>query len=140
MVPKIIHQTWKDDHIPDKWVDFQQKVITLNPDWEYRLWTDADNEDFVRTEYPEFYDIYMGFSRNIMRADVIRYLIMYRVGGVYLDLDYEMLVPFDFGEHQLILPKNRSKSYGDPEDELGNCIFASVPGHPFWRDVIDDLQ
>lgn len=51
-----------------------------------------------------------------------------------------MLEPFDFGDHQLVLPKNRSISHGDPADQLGNCIFASVPGHPFWKDVIDDLH
>lgn len=140
MIPKIIHQTWKDEDVPRKWVGFQQKVISLNPDWEYRLWTDNDNDAFVREEFPDFYEIFTGFSRNIMRADVIRYLIMYRLGGVYLDLDYEMLYPFDFGNHELVLPQNRSKSYGDPEDKLGNCIFASIPRHPFWKDVIDDLR
>ncbi len=140
MIPHRIHQTWKNEQIPGKWQDFQEKVRTLNPDWEYKLWTDEDNDRFVREEFPDFYDIYTGFSRNIMRADVIRYLIMYRLGGVYLDLDYEMLRPFDFGSHALVLPKNRSVSYGDPEDELGNCIFASEPGHPFWKDVIDDLR
>ena len=140
MIPHLIHQTWKDKDIPKKWLAFQQKVISLNPGWKYQLWTDEDNDVFVREHYPDFYEIFNGFSRNIMRADVIRYLIMYRLGGVYLDLDYEMLQPFDFENHSLVLPKNRSISYGDPEDELGNCIFASEPGHPFWKDVIADLK
>jgi len=140
MIPKIIHQTWKTNEIPKKWLAFEQKVKALNPDWEYRLWTDLDNDDFVKIEYPDFYDIYNGFSRGIMKADVIRYLIMYKIGGVYLDLDYEVLQPFDFGNHKIILPKNRSITYGDKQDELGNCIFASAPGHQFWADVIADLK
>lgn len=140
MIPKIIHQTWKTNEVPAKWKGFVNKVQRLNPDWEYRLWSDDDNERFVREQYPDFYPIFMGFSRGIMRADVIRYLIMNKIGGVYLDLDYEMLEPFDFGDEQLVLPMNRSVSYGDPENEIGNCIFASVPGHPFWIDVINDLR
>lgn len=140
MIPKIIHQTWKTDEIPKKWVPFAHKVKALNPDWEYKLWADSDNDEFVQKEFPDFYETFQGFSRGIMRADVIRYLIMYKIGGVYLDLDYEMLQPFDFGDHSIVLPRNRSTSYGDPQDELGNCIFASEPGHPFWRDVITDLQ
>ena len=112
----------------------------MNPEWEYRLWSDKDNDLFVKTEFPAFYDIFNGFSKNIMRADVIRYLIMYKLGGVYLDLDYEMLQPFDFNGHPVVLPMNRSVSFGDPQDAIGNCIFASVPGHPFWKDVIEDLQ
>lgn len=139
MIPKIIHQTWKRDSIPKQWIPFTEKVKSLNPGWEYMLWTDRDNDDFVRRNYPGFYGIFTGFSRNIMRADVIRYLIMDKIGGVYLDLDYEVLKPFDFQEHRVVLPKNRSMQSGDEKDELGNCIFASVPGHVFWSDVINEL-
>ena len=139
-IPKIIHQTWKTHTIPEKWWPFTEKVKELNPDWEYRLWSDADNDRLVKQEFPAFYDIFTGFSKNIMRADVIRYLIMYKIGGVYLDLDYEMLKPFDFDDHAVVLPMNRSVSFGDPEDAIGNCIFASIPNHQFWKDVIDDLQ
>lgn len=139
-IPKIIHQTWKDANVPQQWKSFQAKVQQLHPDWEYRLWTDEDNDTFVKQHFPDFYTTYTGFSKNIMRADVIRYLIMYKIGGMYLDLDYEMLKPFDLNHHAVVLPKNRSKSYGDEADAIGNCFFASVPKHQFWKDVIDDLQ
>ncbi len=140
MIPNIIHQTWKTNNIPKKWKYFVKKVKELNPEWEYRLWTDEDNDKFVQQKFPDFYDIYKGFSKNIMRADVIRYIIMYKIGGVYLDLDYEVLKPFDFQDKKVVLPYNRSKQYGDKIDNLGNCFFASIPGHPFWLDVINDLQ
>ena len=139
MIPKIIHQTWKTENIPKKWKPFVQKVRELNPDWEYRLWTDLKNEEFVRNEFPDLFPVYQGFNRGIMKADVIRYLIMYKIGGVYLDLDYEVLQAFHFGEEKVILPKNRSINSGDTMDELGNCIFASEPQHIFWKDVINDL-
>ena len=140
MIPKIIHQTWNTDEIPKKWMHFVNRVQELNPDWKYKLWTDDNNDAFVKSEYPDFFDIFKGFSRNIMRADVIRYLIMYKIGGVYLDLDYEVLKPFDFRNHKIVLPLNRSVEYGDEKNELGNCIFASAPGHVFWKDVINDLS
>ena len=140
MIPKIIHQTWKNDKIPGKWRGFVKKVKSLNPDWEYRLWTDSDNEVFVKNEFPEFYNTYARFSKNIMRADVIRYLILYKMGGVYLDLDYEVLTPFDFKQYDIVLPMNRSIDFGDKTNDLGNCIMASIPGHKFWDDVITDLK
>jgi mannosyltransferase OCH1-like enzyme len=140
MIPKLIHQTWKTSKIPNRWVPFTNKVRELNPDWKYMLWTDSDNDDFVKKEFPDFYDIFKNFSRNIMRADVIRYLIMYKIGGVYLDLDYEVLQPFDFGDKQIILPLNRSIESGDSQDELGNCFLASSPGHVFWLDIITELK
>lgn len=139
MIPKIIHQTWKSLKVPYKWRPFVTKVKNLNPEWEYKLWTDQDNDVFVKNEYPDFYPIFKNFPKEIMRADVIRYLIMYKIGGVYLDLDYEVLKPFDF-KNKIILPLNRSTVFGDKKDELGNCFFASVSGHQFWHDVILDLQ
>lgn len=140
MIPKIIHQTWKTSEVPKTWKPFVDKVQSLNSDWEYRLWSDSDNDDFVKEHYPDFYPVFKGFQKNIMRADVIRYLIMDKIGGVYLDLDYEMLSPFDFGDESLVLPKNRSLAFGDNRDALGNCVFASEAGHPFWKDVIKDLS
>lgn len=140
MIPKIIHQTWKNAEVPAEFAPYQNKVRALNPGWQYRLWTDDENLKFVEQEFSDFLEIYLGFPRHIMRVDVIRYLIMYKVGGVYLDLDYEVLKPFDFPDHEVVLPLNRQRSFGDSFDGLGNCIFASVPGHRFWKLVMEDLK
>ena len=56
---------------------------------------------------------------------------MDKIGGLYLDLDYEMIKTFDFKNASIVLPLNRSKKFGDNENSLGNCIFASVANHPF---------
>jgi len=138
-IPRIIHQSWKTAEVPETWRSYQSTVRQLHPDWKYILWTDASSEAYVAQEFPDFFPIYQGFSRNIMRADVFRYLIMDKMGGLYLDLDYEMLRPFDFEEEELVLPMNREIASGDPYDGIGNAIFASVPGHPFWKEVIQEL-
>jgi mannosyltransferase OCH1-like enzyme len=65
---------------------------------------------------------------------------MYKFGGLYLDLDYELLVPFRYAEERLVLPVSRDISMGDKRDLLGNCIFASEAGHVFWQDLISDLE
>lgn len=140
MIPKIIHQTWKNDEIPWEWMPYVEKVKQLNPDWEYKLWTDDMMQKFVEEEFPDFLEAYLGFPKNVMRADAFRYLIMYKIGGVYLDLDYEVLKPFDFDIHNVVLPYNRQQKYGDKFDGIGNCFFASEPKHQFWLDVIQDLK
>ena len=142
MIPKIIHQiwfSWKTNEIPAKHLEYQKKLIDLHPDWEYKLWRDEENYEFVKQNYPDFYPTFMALPKNIMRADIIRYLIMAKVGGLYLDLDYEMLKPFDLLDYELDLPYNRQVRFGDRADAFGNCIFASRPGHPFWTYVIKDL-
>lgn len=51
VVPKILHQTWKNKDIPDKWLAARQSCIDRHPDYEYRLWTDEDAEK-VRSKCP----------------------------------------------------------------------------------------
>jgi mannosyltransferase OCH1-like enzyme len=63
---------------------------------------------------------------------------MYTHGGLYLDTDYEMLKPFDLNQHDVVLPIEITDDQGKPT-RVANSIFASVPGHPFWRMLIDDL-
>ena len=46
-IPKIIHQTWKTNDIPDEWKDFQENIKTIFWDFEYKLWTDEDNRQLI---------------------------------------------------------------------------------------------
>src|SRR5437667_9239899 len=104
MIPKLIHHTYKTrENIPRRWRRYQEKLLALHPDWKYKLWTDEDNFAFVKSEFPDMLDIYLRLPKNIMRVDVIRYLWLYRLGGLYLDMDYEMLRPFEFANEECVL-------------------------------------
>lgn len=35
IIPKIIHQTYRNETIPEVWIDAQQSCIELHPDYEY---------------------------------------------------------------------------------------------------------
>ncbi len=142
MIPKILHQTWKNNELSPFFAELQTRLRSLHPDWEYRLWTDEDNRALVAQSYPDMLSLYDALPKNVMRADVIRYLILDNVGGVYCDLDYEVVRPLDemVQTCDLLLPLSREKRLGHPEDTLGNCVLGSVPNHLFWQDVITDLK
>ncbi|MDB5326720.1 MAG: Mannosyltransferase [Phycisphaerales bacterium] len=140
MIPKLIHQTAKTADIDDRSKKYQALVRKMHPDWTYKLWTDADNDAFVRAEFPDFYPTFAGLPKGIMRADVIRYLLMDKLGGLYLDLDYEVLRPFDRLNFGCVVPLESSGEWGEGNDVLGNAYFAAAPGHPFFRRVLDVIQ
>jgi len=87
MIPKIIHQTWKNNVIPDNWKDAVNSCKEVNNDFKYILWTDQMMEEFVQKYYPEFLHTYKSYKHNIQRCDAFRYLVLYKYGGVYLDMD-----------------------------------------------------
>jgi mannosyltransferase OCH1-like enzyme len=41
MIPKILHQTYKNETIPDSWKGAQQSCIDLHPDYEYIVGTSS---------------------------------------------------------------------------------------------------
>jgi mannosyltransferase OCH1-like enzyme len=138
-IPPIVHQAWKSDRVPSRWRHAVESVRKYHPGWEYRLWTDAAIDAHVRLQHPAFYPVFAGFSRHIMRVDVFRYILMHDFGGLYCDLDYEFLRPFDYRGIELLLSLERDRAFGDEVDLVANYVFASVPGHPFWRNVLGTL-
>jgi mannosyltransferase OCH1-like enzyme len=46
-VPKLIHQTWKDKNVPEKWREAQQSCIDAHPGYTYKLWTDKEGLELI---------------------------------------------------------------------------------------------
>ncbi|KAI9350765.1 nucleotide-diphospho-sugar transferase [Obelidium mucronatum] len=135
LIPKIIHQSWKTDEVPDKYINWTRTWQRLNPDYEYKLWTDADNRNLIVTDYPWFLETFDSFEDPIMRADSSRVFYMHKYGGVYADLDFECLKPLDtlLASHHAVLG---SMSVGMNlflyAHSIPNAFMSSKPGHPMW--------
>lgn len=136
-IPKLLWQTWKTKTVPDKWIESPQSVGQHLPDWEYRLTTDEENLAFVEKEFPELLELYRSFPREIYRVDMIRYLYLYRFGGVYIDLDIKLKRPLtdlfsSGGDLYLTSTPNLNG--------LTNSFMASTPGNPFWMRCIEEIK
>ncbi len=44
IVPKRLHQTWKDREVPQRWRQAQATCQMIHRDYEYKLWTDEEAE------------------------------------------------------------------------------------------------
>jgi mannosyltransferase OCH1-like enzyme len=140
MIPKIIHHIWMSDNkIPEINIYAANSVKENNKDFEYRLWKDEDVEYLMKTEFNEYYDKFNKLPRLIMKIDMFRYFLMYKFGGLYTDMDYLMFKPFDLLNYEIVIPANRDKDSNGNYTNLGNCIFASIPNHEFWKGLIDTL-
>jgi len=135
MIPKIIHQTWKNEIIPDKWKDAVESVKENNKKYKYILWTDIMMDNFVKQEYPLFYKHYINYPYNIQRCDVFRYLVLYKYGGIYLDMDIICKKSFDdFLKYNIVF----ARSY-NINSSFTNSFFMSIPKHPFIKYCIENL-
>ncbi|TGZ83110.1 hypothetical protein EX30DRAFT_148482 [Ascodesmis nigricans] len=133
-IPKILHQTWMNETIPEKWRVPQQSCLDLHKDWEYKLWTNEKSRDFIAKEYPWFLETFDNYPYPIMRADAIRYFVLATYGGIYLDLDDGCQRPLD------PLLSYRAWLRKTVPTGISNDAMGSAPQHPFFLRVIQNLQ
>lgn len=135
MIPKIIHQTWKDETVPAKWKAAVDQCKAKHPDFEYKLWTDETMDDFVREHYPEFHAVYVSYNHHIQRCDAFRYLVLYTYGGVYIDMDIKCIKNLKkYLQYDVVLVRS-----SNIESSFTNSFFMTVPNHPFFKYCIDHL-
>ena len=94
-IPKIVHQTYMTEDLPKNYDIWRKECMKINPGWEFKLWTDEDNENLIKNDYPHLYDLYKSYDVNIKRVDFARYVFLHQQGGVYMDLDFACLRPLD---------------------------------------------
>lgn len=92
MIPKIIHYIWLGNgpmpKVADKCLKSWEKYC---PDYEIKRW-DESNLDLDLCPYVrEAYDA----KKFAFASDVLRFQILYELGGIYLDIDVELIKPID---------------------------------------------
>ena len=77
--PKTFHPYYKFCH--PSWQE-------LHPDWDYELIDDNDILNFCKTYFPDVYDDFCNLPKQIYRVDLVRYMILFIKGGLYVDMDF----------------------------------------------------
>lgn len=133
VIPHIIFQTWKTrTRLPDNYAYWSQSFRDQNPGYQYVLWDDADNRDFIAQDFPWFLGIYDSYPAEIFRADIVRFFFLFRFGGVYSDLDTQCLRPLDqvlAGKHVVLGRMSWTEEF---TQAIPNAMMASRPGELFW--------
>lgn len=123
-IPRILHSIWIGDRpLSEEHVRLTDTWRELHPEWEYRLWTERDVPAVPAAD----------LARNIAeRADVLRYEILRRHGGVYIDVDVECLRPLD----ELLDGVQAFAGYEVP-GRLCNAVMGGVAHHPALNRLCD---
>lgn len=132
-IPRILHQLWigpqpRPAALMETW---RQK----HPDWEYIEWNEARLAD-MQFENQRHID---SLSEWCGKADLMRYEILFRYGGVFVDADSECLRPlsdtflendfFACWEHETVAPGLVAVGY-----------LGATPGNRLLRLIMDRLK
>lgn len=96
MIEKNIFQCWETKKFNDVIQQHINHIKNLNPNYTYNLYTDDDMDNFVNEHYKgEIYECYNKLNIIVAKADFWRYLVLYKYGGVYLDMDSDIITSLD---------------------------------------------
>lgn len=128
MIPRIFHRIWlgaySGDPIPDAFETYWHRLQTLHPTgWQFETWSGVP--PWLRCR-EEFY----AAKTHAGRSDVLRYEILAKHGGIYLDTDVEPLRSFD----ELL---DDDRPFAGWEDQ--NLLCPTVMGSPSEHPAIEAL-
>jgi mannosyltransferase OCH1-like enzyme len=135
MIPKSIYQTFYTKLLPTEIVELITKTISNNSGYEYYLFDDIEMREFVKVNSDEeFLMCYDSLNVGAAKADLWRYLILYKLGGVYLYIDSEIhgnLNDFIRSEDCAIITRE-----GHPNKFVQWCLMFA-PNHPILKICLD---
>ena len=167
-IPKIFHHIWVGGQFPEEYKRFRQTWLNKHPDWLFIFWTDnpvnfKEGEIVLHTAHElqsylyapsfehkkvvvdvkalplynqSFYDQTVNPGE---KSDLLKWEIVYRYGGVYVDTDFECLKSIDIFNHCYdfyvgIQPLDITVL------ALGAGLFGAVPGNEILKHCIENLK
>jgi mannosyltransferase OCH1-like enzyme len=141
-----ILQTYSSREMPDKLRQFSEKVQRLHPSWNYLFFSDEDIVRFFEEEVPHLQETFQGLDLKIQQLDFFRYAAIHHYGGLYLDLDMDMDLPFDEKDLSKCYFPQELERNGDPvlrkqgiDLLVGNYAFYAPKGHFFLQTLMDNI-
>lgn len=130
MIPKIIHYCWlSSDPYPDDLQKWMQTWKEKLPDYEFILWNFNNFDKKLSLWVEQAFEN----KKYAFAADYIRLFAVYNCGGIYLDMDIEVLKSFDdLLDSDLILAYENDGKTGI---EAG--CFGAEKGNPIIKECLD---
>jgi hypothetical protein len=131
LIPRVVHRIWLgEDEVPEIFETYADTWRRHHPDWEMRLWRDADLPPLsCQAEIDKT-------RRFKSRYDMIRLELLRQFGGVVIDLDVEPLRPLD----PLLGGVRAFVGRASSGDRVGNQVIGAVPGHPLLEHAVARLR
>ena len=136
MIPLDIYQT----HKSLEFINSDKRLVDATNSWKrnkkftYNFYDDKQCSDFMGAHYPEIKPLYDKLPLNVMKADLWRYCIIYKYGGIYADCDTILNTDISiFVKHQ------NKQLVVAPENDTHFCqwVFSAPPNSPVLKSIID---
>ena len=136
IIPFNIFQTWHTRFLPPGMARAVHKMRSNNPRFNYHLYDDNECREFIKNNFSE--EILNAFDSLVpgaYKADLWRYCILYKLGGIYVDIKYECFNNFKF----IHLTEKEHFVYDMDGEGIYNALMVCLPENQILWEAIQRI-
>lgn len=109
------------------------KKFAKDNGYKYKMWNKQQSLDLIKNSYPQYLKLYNSFPLDIQRADFIRYAILDKFGGIYIDADVRPMKSLDtlFSKPFFLVHWNTDK-----QKIPYNAVMGSHKNSQLFKDIM----
>ncbi|KAH3723801.1 hypothetical protein DPMN_049595 [Dreissena polymorpha] len=152
-IPHNIHQIWIRHHnttetdieVPEQFEQYMKTFPKWNPSWKYYFWTHRTSIKLLEERHPELLTFYYKTLVPVQKSDLMRYVVVYEFGGLYVDLDTSCLRSLDIVTTKyscIVLPEPFEDGiiWENIPYRIPNGVFLCRAKHPFLEQVLRTIS
>jgi len=146
-IPFIVHQTFYTTILPLDIVNIINHNKKMCPKYTFYFYNDEQCEEFIKNNFDtRIYNAYMKLNKDYgaMKADFFRYCVLYKLGGVYLDIKSKINIPLGLIIKPtdiciLDIPRNNLESWRQNNPTYEQWLLMFAPNHPYLNQMIEQM-
>ena len=142
-IPKKIYQVWMQGNVPSK---IKDNLMKYNKGYEYEFFDEAKCKKYIIENYDEsMMELFNKLTNLAHKCDLFRYCLLYKEGGIYVDVDLE----FKTGFNKIIEESNNSNfitslgAHSFYKKDVGECtngFILTTPKNDIFLKLIDFIK
>ena len=137
VIPLKLHLFWHDKILPPKMQQNVELLRETNPEFEVIVYDNEMACEYIKANFSgdvlHAYDTLIPIS---FKSDLFRYCVVYKEGGIYLDIKFEPINGFKL----MHFVKYRQVWASEMANVASTGIFMSVPGNPILLRAIEMIK
>lgn len=136
IIPLNIFQTWHTKNLPPNMAKSVHMLKSNNPAFKHYLYDDDDCRKFIKDNYNS--SILNAFDKLVpgaYKADLWRYCVLYKLGGIYIDIKYVPINGFK------LINLTEKEHWVLDVDKYGiyNALMVCIPGNQILFRAINQV-
>lgn len=152
-IPHVIHFIWIGPNpFPKESIDNINSWVETHPDWTFKFWTDRrrplpnkkmELRLISNFTFDTLKDCYEESDNYAEKADILRYELLFKEGGLYVDHDVKCFKPFNSFHNKYDLYCGLEPPH-EPvlSSSISACnnVIGAKPGHPVLKKAIENVK